>query len=159
MISSQDSKLHEIKKLVFSSSGGLPRLCAEPAQPLSSLVESHMVAHAISTHFNDHEQSLIGGGGAGGQPQQPFDPINVDFSRAEEFLQLEAPIDARKDHNMLKLATDLPRRTFLSRLLRRCVCGLVPVSTSLRPENESDGIPIVYLTVVVVYLLVIYGWP
>lgn len=43
---------------------------------------------------------------------------DIDFSKPENLFLLEAPIDARKDQNMLKLACTVPKRTFMSRLLR-----------------------------------------
>ena len=78
--------------------------------------------HMISTHYNNHEQSLVQGSGAlvlGGEATDELNDEDIDFSKAEAFLQLEAPIDARKDQNMLKLAYTIPKRTFMNRILRR----------------------------------------
>ena len=62
-----------------------------------------MSSHTISTHYNDNVIS----------------EVEIDFSRAEDFLQLETPIDARKDHNMLKIACTFPKRTFMHQILRK----------------------------------------
>ncbi len=118
VIQSQDLKLQEIKKSVFSSIGGPVRLTTEQPVLMSSIVNLPAPSLMISTHYNDPDQSQIGGGGTT-EPPRLLAEVDVDFSRAEDFLQLETPIDAKKDHNMLKLALTVPSRTFVSRLLHR----------------------------------------
>ncbi len=117
VIQSQDLKLQEIKKSVFSSVGGPIRLSARQPILMASITDVPAPSLMISTHYNDHDQSLIGGGAT--EPTKVIAEMDVDFSRAEDFLQLETPIDARKDHNMLKLASTIPSRTFMSRILHR----------------------------------------
>lgn len=112
IIKSQDDKLQEIKRSVFSSVLGPQKLMAGQPILMSGIIEAPAPAHMISTHYNDHEQAVIGG-------EQHHTEADVDFSKAEDFLQLETPIDARKDHNMLRLACTIPRKTFMGRLLRR----------------------------------------
>ena len=80
---------------------------------MSAITDIPTPGHMIATHYNDHEQPLVGG------EQAKLAEVDVDFSKAEDFLQLETPIDARKDHNMLKLASTVPSRTFMSRILHR----------------------------------------
>ena len=97
---------------------------AESPVCLSSILDLPSPALMISTHYNDHKQSIIQDGGTsdallGSEPSQKVTDVDIDFSKAENLFLLEAPIDARKDHNMLKLAYAIPKRTFMSRLLRR----------------------------------------
>lgn len=90
------------------------RLQVEPPVPLSAIVDpSSNSALAISTHFNDHRQSSVT------EVNRAVEDSDIDFSKAEDFLQLETPIDARRDHNVLKLAYSIPACTFMSRLLRK----------------------------------------
>ena len=90
------------------------RLQVEQPFPLSVLLDSSVnCALPISTHFNDHRQSAVVGIGNVAEDGE------IDFSKAEDFLQLETPIDARRDHEVLKLAYTVPPNTFMSRLLRR----------------------------------------
>ena len=114
VIKSQDDKLQEIKRSVFSGALGPQKLLAEQPVLMSGIIEAPAPAHMISTHYNDHEQAVIGG-----EQHKSVTEADVDFSKAEDFLQLETPIDARKDHNMLKLAYTIPRKTFMGHLLRR----------------------------------------
>lgn len=110
------------------------KLVAEAPIPMSSVVNEMPTnhGHMISTHYNNHEQSLLqggggaislggggSGGGAGGGAPDQLNEEEIDFSKAEAFLQLETPIDARKDQSMLKLAYTIPKRTFMRRILRR----------------------------------------
>ncbi len=99
----QDYKLQEIKHSVFTDIGGPVKLRAGAPIPVISIVKSSMASHTISTHYNDNVIS----------------EVEIDFSRAEDFLQLETPIDARKDHNMLKIAYTIPKRTFMCQILRK----------------------------------------
>lgn len=121
IIETQDLKLQEIKKVVFSGSPGPLKLCAQQPVLLSSIVSAPAPALMVSTHYNDHDQTAMKEGGAEtrAEPVKALDDADIDFSRAEDFLQLETPIDARKDHNVLKLAYTIPRRTFMSRILHR----------------------------------------
>ena len=90
------------------------RLQVEHPVPLSILVDpSSNCALTISTHFNDHRQLAVT------DVANSVEDSDIDFSKAEDFLQLETPIDARRDHSMLKLAYTIPPRTFMSRLLRK----------------------------------------
>lgn len=127
IIQAQDLKLQEIKKSVFSSNGPT-RLCAEQPVVLSAIAEVPTPAVMISTHYNDHDQSPFKLTATVTTPvvslvetvvQDARDEDDLDFSKAEDFLQLEMPIDARKDHNMLKLACTVPKHTFMSRVLHR----------------------------------------
>lgn len=126
IIESQDLKLQEIKRLVFSGSLGPTKLVAGPPVSMSTVVNEMPTnhSHMISTHYNNHEQSLVqASSGAldigGGAAAEELDDEDIDFSKAEAFLQLEAPIDARKDQTMLKLAYTIPKRTFMNRILRK----------------------------------------
>ena len=90
------------------------RLQVEQPVPLSVLVDSHVnSALTISTHFNDHNQATVI------HANNAVEDSDIDFSKAEDFLQLETPIDARRDHSALKLAYSIPRCSFMSRLLRK----------------------------------------
>lgn len=109
---------------MFSGTFGPTKLVASAPVPMSAVVNEMPNNHGlmISTHYNNHEQSLVQGGGAVGFVGRAPEELNeeeIDFSKAEAFLQLEAPIDARKDQNMLKLAYTIPKRTFMNRLLRK----------------------------------------
>lgn len=114
IIEAQDQKLQEIKQFVLSEFGGPLKLQAYPPVLMSTVVNLPTNYCTISTHYNNNKQSMISGNNIdeGGDTE-------IDFSRAEDFLQLETPIDARKDHNTLKLAYTVPKHTFMSRLLRR----------------------------------------
>ena len=114
IIEAQDHKLQEIKRSVTSDIGGPLKLQARPPVLMSIVVNLPTTCYTISTHYNDSEQSLI----SGNQLNKVGD-AEIDFSRAEDFLQLETPIDARKDPNTLKLACTIPKRTFMSRILRK----------------------------------------
>lgn len=97
------------------------KLIAEPAL-LSA--DSSSIAHLISTHYNDRKQSIIFESGTTAttftdQPPGFVSEADIDFTKAEDLFLLEAPIDAKKDHNMLRLAYEIPKRTFMGRLLRR----------------------------------------
>ena len=116
IIESQDRKLQEIKKSVFSTTGGPMKLIAEQPMLMSTVMEAPTPPTMISTHYNDHEQSIITGDNA---ISRELTEADVDFSKVEDFLQLETPIDARKDHNMLRLACTIPSKTFMSRILHR----------------------------------------
>lgn len=115
LVESQDHKLQMIKRSVVNSSTGPTRLTAGQAVLLSLIVDAPQPAVMISTHYNDTEQAVITGEGRG----RSVSVSDIDFSKAEDFLQLETPIDARKDHNMMKLALSIPSRTFMSRILHR----------------------------------------
>ena len=102
------------------------RLTAEPPVLLSALFDIPSPAIIISTHYNDQKQSVIPNGTVSSSSEillsdhsQGPTEADIDFSKAENLFLLEAPIDARKDHNMLKLASTIPKRTFMSRILRR----------------------------------------
>ena len=119
-------KLQEIKRVVFSGSPGPLKLCAQQPVLLSSIVSTPAPALMVSTHYNDHDQTAMRGAAGGGRGSErkveqvtSQDDADIDFSKAEDFLQLETPIDARKDHNMLKLAYTIPKKTFMSRILHR----------------------------------------
>ena len=90
------------------------RLQVDQPVPLSAIVDPTInEALSISTHFNDHRQAPVL------EADQPVEDSDIDFSKAEDFLQLETPIDARRDHNILKLAYTIPACTFMTRLLRK----------------------------------------
>lgn len=117
IIESQDLKLQEVKQNAFRC---MPvKLIVEP--PLLS-AEIPSPALVISTHYNDQKQSVIleeGSSVCGKYPLGLTSEADIDFSKAENLFLLEAPIDAKKDHNMLKLAYEIPKRTFMGYLLRR----------------------------------------
>jgi len=114
IIETQDYKLQEIKHSMFSDLGGPVRLHATPPISVSSLADMPTACHNISTHFNDNQQSVVSS-----EPITEMAEVEIDFSKAEDFLQLETPIDARKDHNMLKIAYTIPKRSFMRQILRR----------------------------------------
>ena len=138
VIKSQDDKLQEIKRTVFSGMGGPIKLCAEQAILMSAITDMPAPALMISTHYNDHEQPLIDG-----DIQKDLSDADVDFSKAEDFLQLETPIDARKDHNMLKLACTIPSRTFMSRILHRYPIHKKRLAYIQRKPTSSKTIEVV----------------
>ena len=115
LIRVQDLKLQQLKEQMFGGFGvAHMRLQVEQPVPLSILVDSPInSALAISTHFNDHQQSTVI------HTNETLEDGDIDFSKAEDFLQLETPIDARRDHNALKLAYSIPQCSFMSRLLRK----------------------------------------
>ena len=113
MVESQDHKLLVIKRSVVNSNTGPAKLTAGQAILLSTIVGTPQPAIMISTHYNDTEQSVIRGGA------EATSISDVDFSKAEDFFQLETPIDARRDHNMMKLALSIPSHSFMSRILHR----------------------------------------
>jgi len=124
IIESQDLKLQEVKRNVFSGLSIPVKLIAEPPLLSSDVPAPALV---ISTHYNDQKQStLLDSGsfedvtaGDGGELMQngTLSEADIDFSKAENLFLLEAPIDAKKDHNMLKMAYDTPKGTFMWRLL------------------------------------------
>lgn len=126
IIESQDHKLQEVKRSVFNGITAPIRLVTDPPVPLSSIYTMNSLPLMISTHYNDNRQSIIPEGTpATSGPDSVFcdstqtlGDADIDFSKPENLFLLEAPIDARKDHNMLKLAYTLPKRTFMGRLLR-----------------------------------------
>lgn len=114
IIETQDDKLQEIKQSVFSDVGGPVKLNATPPVLVSSVIDIPAACHTISTHYNDSQESVIPG-----EKQDESNGVDIDFSKAEDFLQLETPIDARKDQSMLKIAYTIPKRFFMSRILRK----------------------------------------
>lgn len=142
LVESQDYKLQMIKRSVVNSATGPMKLTAGQAVLLSMIVDAPQPALMISTHYNDTEQSVIRGGTGSTSIS------DIDFSKAEDFLQLETPIDARKDHNILKLALSIPNRTFMSRILHRYpinrkrlafIQRRLASSKSLEPSVVSHG--------------------
>lgn len=128
IVESQDQKLQEVKRNVFSGLSIPLRLTAEPPVCLATITELPSPALMVSTHYNDNRQVAIHNGGGSEQlfagsssapSHQVSGDTDIDFSKPENLFLLEAPIDARKDQNMLKLACAIPKRTFMSRLLRR----------------------------------------
>ena len=129
IVESQDQKLQEVKRNVFSGLSIPLRLTAEPPVCLATISELPSPALMVSTHYNDNRQAAIHNGGgsdllftdssSSSTPSHPVNDTDIDFSKPENLFLLEAPIDARKDQNMLKLACAIPKRTFMSRLLRR----------------------------------------
>ena len=90
------------------------KLHATPPILVSSVISTPAACYTISTHYNNSQQSVIAG-----EKLNDSNEFEIDFSRAEDFLQLETPIDARKDHNILKIAYTIPKRSFMSRILRK----------------------------------------
>lgn len=126
---SQDQKLQEVKKNVFNGLSGILRLTAEAPVLLSTVYDLPSPPLTISTHFNDNNRQFIFHQQDSGNTEGLSDTISlfpdsaqadaeIDFSKAENLFLLEAPIDARKDQNMLKLAYTIPKRSFMSRILR-----------------------------------------
>ena len=113
LLDSQDQKLQQVKLMLFNYTAAPAKLCADQPVLLSVIAEVPEPA-LVSTHFNDCNQSPIEGG-----HHKTFSACDVDFSRAEDFFQLETPIDARRDHNQIKLAYSIPNKTFMSRILHR----------------------------------------
>ena len=109
---------------------------------MSAIGDMPAPAHMISTHYNDHDQSLIGGGGVT-EPPKMLAEVDVDFSRAEDFLQLETSIDARRDHNVLKLAYTVPSRTFTSRILHRYPVNKKRLAFIQRKPTNSKSLDLV----------------
>lgn len=122
IIQSQDQKLQEVKQSVFNGLSLPLRLTADAPVPLSSISELPSPPITISTHYNDNKQSMIQQSGTSSEAffndHTHIGDTDIDFSKAENLFLLEAPIDARKDQNMLQLAYAIPKRTFMSRLLR-----------------------------------------
>lgn len=111
------------------------RLQVEQPVPLSILVDSSVnSALTISTHFNDHQQSAVV------NTTTSMEDGDIDFSKAEDFLQLETPIDARRDHNALKLAYSIPPGSFMSRLLRKYPMNKKRLAfIQRRPQNSKTS--------------------
>lgn len=125
IVESQDQKLQEVKRSVFNGISIPLRLTAEAPVLLSTISELPSPALMVSTHYNDNNDNRQLTIQEGGAPESFFadsahtvGDADIDFSKPENLFLLEAPIDARKDHNMLKLACTIPKRTFMSRLLR-----------------------------------------
>ena len=127
IVESQDKKLQQVKRNVFNGLSGIHRLVADAPVLLSTLCDLPSPPLPISTHFNDNKQSILQQGGGVvhqepsslfAEPAQPITEADIDFSKPENLFLLEAPIDARKDQNMLKLAYTVPKRSFMSRILR-----------------------------------------
>ena len=121
IIEFQDQKLQEVKRNVFSGLSMPLKLIAQPALLSEDIPSPALV---ISTHYNDQKQSIFSerntNEAAFIEPPLGLVPeADFDFSKAENLFLLEAPIDAKKDHNMLRLAYEIPKRTFMGRLLRR----------------------------------------
>lgn len=113
------------------------RLQVEPPVPLSLIVDPSInAALSISTHFNDHRQSHVT------EVEQAMEDGDIDFSKAEDFLQLETPIDARRDHSVLKLAYTIPACTFMSRLLRKYPINKKRLAFIQRRPVHSKTVPL-----------------
>ena len=106
--------MQHLKNIMFGGVGvNHIRLQVDPPVSLSNLVDpSCLSALPISTHFNDNEQVTLC------PLEEVAEDVEIDFSKAEDFMQLETPIDARRDTDKLKLAYTIPACTFMSRLLR-----------------------------------------
>lgn len=115
-----------MKRNVFNGLSEIFHLIAEPPVLLSTVSDLDLPSPplSISTHFNDNRQSILHDGGVVSESSlfadhtQAITDADIDFSKPENLFLLEAPIDARKDQNMLKLAYTVPKRSFMSRVLR-----------------------------------------
>ena len=112
LIGSQE-KLLLIKQSVSSSYTPV-KLITGPAEVLSSLVAPP--PHPLSVHvvLNEYSQTP-----AGSEDNDEAFSTDVDFSRAEDFFQMETKIDERRDDSLLKIALNFPVGSFMESLLSR----------------------------------------
>ena len=136
-----------MKRNVFSGVSMPVKLIAEA--PLLS-AEIPTPAISISTHYNDEKQRAILEAGHFNKVGEDYSQnggvmseADIDFSKAENLFLLEAPIDAKKDHNMLKLAHDVPKGTFMWRLLRRYPMNRKRLAFIQRHSNQIKSLEVV----------------
>ncbi len=135
-----------MKRNVFSGLSIPLKLIAEPPLLSSDIPAPALV---ISTHYNDQKQSVISENGKEDETTDnlahngALSEADIDFSKAENLFLLEAPIDAKKDHNMLKLAYEVPKGTFVWRLLRRYPMNRKRLAFIQRQSNQAKSIEMV----------------
>ena len=107
LIGSQDQKLLLVKSS-FLATGGPLKLIAGPPEHLTSISDIPSPSLPITSEPNSyfHLNELEGEGST-----------EVDFTRVEDFFQLETQIDAKKDHSVVKLTLTSPDGTFLNDLI------------------------------------------
>lgn len=110
MVCSQDSKLQLVKSSAMISIGGPPKLIAGPPEMQKQQTDfpspgipiiSEANPFADLTSYREHETTNN----------------DIDFTKAEDFFQLETQIDVRKDHSILKTALMSPEESFLNDLI------------------------------------------
>ena len=145
IIESQDLKLQEVKRNVFSGISMPKKLFVEAPILVSDIPTFALI---ISTHYNDQKQSIIlerenSGIGFEEHSHRLTPETEIDFSKAENLFLLEAPIDAKKDHNMLRLAYDVPKRMFMGRLLRRYPMNRKRLAFIQRQPSQMNSVEVV----------------
>ena len=114
LIGSQE-KLLLIKQSVSSSYAPV-KLITGPAELLSSLVAPPPPPLPVDVVLNEYSQAP-----AGSEDSDEAFSTDVDFSRAEDFFQMETKIDERRDDSLLKIALNFPVGSFMKSLLSRYV--------------------------------------
>lgn len=116
LIGSQEKKLQLIKQSV-SAVNAPQKLIASQPELLSLLVPPLSPPHPISMITNKYSREAPEEGAEEGRSSN-VSP-DVDFSRAEDFFQMETKIDERRDDTLLKLALKSPEGSFMEEAINR----------------------------------------
>lgn len=110
MVCSQDNKLLLVKSSAMVATGGPPKLIAGPPEMQKQQTDLPSPSIPIISEANPFADLA--------QFQEP-ETINndIDFTRAEDFFQLETQIDVKKDHSVLKTALTSPEGSFMNDLI------------------------------------------
>ena len=108
LIGSQDQKLLLVKSSVHST-GGPQKLVAGPPEVQTAISDLPSPSLPITSELNPYSDL------SGFDDQGPNN--DIDFTRAEDFFQLETQIDVKKDHSVVKLALTSPEGSFLNELM------------------------------------------
>ena len=105
LIGSQDQKLQLVKASVLNT-GGPIRLIAGPPESLTPFGDIISPSFPITSEENPfaHDEMIEGS--------------DVDFTRVEDFFQLEMKIDARNDHSLIKIALSSLPGSFMHDLMQ-----------------------------------------
>ena len=117
LIGSQEKKLQLIKQSVSASYAPLKLITGQP-ELLASLITPPSPPIPVSTVLNAFSQEGADGGRAGDGTLHDVS-TEVDFSRAEDFFQMETKIDQRRDDSLLKIALNFPSGSFMEGLISR----------------------------------------
>ncbi len=108
LVCSHEQKLQLVKSSV-SSLGGPIKLIATAPEVQTVLSDFPSPSIPILTEHNPYPRL--------NSYEEPDANTDVDFTRAEDFFQLETQIDVKQDHSVLKTALMSPEGTFLTDLM------------------------------------------
>ena len=120
LIGSQEKKLQLIKQSVSASYAPVKLITGHP-ELLATLIAPPSPPVPVSTVLNEFAQKGGRGGREGVDEDEALQDMTteVDFSRAEDFFQMETKIDQRRDDSLLKVALNFPSGSFMEGLIGR----------------------------------------